>query len=1234
MRPPSKSGAQLCFACCAIQITAFSWFPLKVAPNQMITRNELKLLLPLAAAAFSASLAPAQALDRLQSVVDTVQVEPLAHHHPQWAVAANDSGAVPAEIPIGNITLSLARSPQQEQAFEQLLRDQQDPSSPQYHRWLTPDEIGARFGLSDNDIAVITAWLQSHGLQVNWVSPSRLFVGFTGTASNVGRAFGTELHYFKVNGEELISVSSDPTIPSALAPVIRSVRGLFAIEERPFHFATPEEAAAPNLTIPSGGTTYHFLAPGDFATIYDLPPGITGAGTTIGIVAEARTNASDFNNFKALTGATFPNPTEVVPTAFGGVDPGAAYTAPPNCGNSCVLLDYQGEATLDVLRAGSVAPGARLLLVAASAASGGVGIDAQYLIQSNPVPAQVMSISFGACELAGGPSGVDYWDSLFQQAAAEGISVFVSSGDSGASGCDSAFSTPPASPYPNSPNYICSSSYATCVGGTEFNDSANPTTYWKASDGAGLASALSYIPEGGWNEPLTSGSTPEVAASGGGVSSYITTPSWQTGTGVPSARAGRYTPDIAFSASGHDGYFGCFAASSASCITGSSGTPFTVFSGTSAAAPGMAGIAALIDQQSGVPQGNLNPSLYAMAAGTPAAFHQVSVASSGVSNCTTATPSMCNNSIPGPTGLSGGQAGYQLGQSGGYSLVAGLGSLDVAQFINSYTSTGSSKPAPTVTLLAQPTVTISQSASVLITVTGSGGTPPTGTVTLSSGSYTSAITTLNIPGPNSNGVYIVIPSNALTLGTDTLTASYTSTSLDYSDATGSTTIIVTTPKPVPTITWATPAAIFYGTALGATQLDATASVAGTFIYSPAAGTVLTAAQHSLTAVFTPTDTTDYSSAVASVTLTVNRATPVVTWSTPATVPTGTVLSAAQLNATANLPGTFTYSPAAGTLFSASGNFGLSVSFAPVDSTDYSFGSASVILTVIPATVTPSVTTSGATSVAANLATLTGQVTPNGSDTHAWFLYGTSSNLSGAAQTVSQDLGSGSASVNISALASSLSTNTTYYFQAVAQNSAGTTLGSIQSFTTTAASGYTIGGTAVTLAKGTSTGDTSTITVTPSGGFSGTVTLSAVVTSSPTGAQDLPTFSWTPSNAQVALSGSSPASATLTIVTTPSTVGANQRPANPAARWYGTSSAVLACVVLFWIPSRRRGLRNMLTIVALFLAIGGGLVACGSGSKTISGGGGNPGTTSGTYTITVTATSGSTVVTTPVSLTVQ
>ncbi len=342
---------------------------------------------------------------------------------------------------------------------------------------------------------------------------------------------------------------------------------------------------------------------------------------------------------------------------------------------------------------------ANLLLVAATSASGGIEADAQYLVQTTPLPAQVMTISFGACESAGGSAGVTFWDTLFQQAAAEGISSFVSSGDSGASGCDAAFAAPPASPKANSPNYICSSSYATCVGGTEFNDLGNPNLYWSPTNNSGeLESAFGYIPEGAWNEPLDSSLLPMVASSGGGVSSVISTPAWQTGVGVPAARTGRYTPDVSFSASCHDGYFACFAAAgdgTANCVANASGYFYFVsFCGTSASAPSMAGVAALLDQQIGGPQGNLNPQLYQLAAGVPAVFNDASPATSGVAACDLNTPSMCNNSIPGTAGLAGGQPGFPL--TVGYDEVTGLGSLNIATFLNSWNA------PPTIKSLGTP----------------------------------------------------------------------------------------------------------------------------------------------------------------------------------------------------------------------------------------------------------------------------------------------------------------------------------------------------------------------------------------------------------------------------------------------------------------------------------------------------------------------------------------------------
>ncbi len=659
----------------------------------------------------------------------------LPGHLPAWASNANLLAPVPAELPLDRMTIILARSPLQQQAFEAFLADQQNPASSEYHHWLTPAEIADRFGPSSQDTASVTLWLRSQGLQVASVSNSRTFVGFSGTAADVARAFHTEFRYYAIDGKPQIANSSDPIIPASLAPVIKAIHGLYTVEDRPLHYANPALSPSPEMNSGSGA---HYLTPEDVARIYNLPSSTpSGRGVSIGIVGRARVNTADLDNFRNRTGAYFPNPTEIVPTAYGGVDPGAAYTAPPGSG---VSTGDQGEATLDVMRAGSVAVAANLQLVVATSASGGVEVAAEYLVDTTPVPVQIISVSFGMCESKAGSSNVTFWDTLFQQAAAEGISSFVASGDSGASGCDAYFATPPASPAANSPNYICSSSYATCVGGTEFNDASNPAAYWYASNDSALGSAIGYIPEGAWNEPLNSSSKPQAAATGGGVSSFIATPSWQTGTGVPSARAGRYTPDIAFSAAGHDGYFACFAAAGASCVANGSGQyTFEYFMGTSAAAPEMAGIAALLDEKLASPQGNLNPQLYQLAASAPSAFHDVTPATSGVVSCNINTPSMCNNSIPSSTGLTGGQAGFPV--TAGFDEATGLGSLNVSNFLSAWTNDNAIQPASiSPAPLVFPTTWIGYPAYGTVTLTNPGLAPITiATVTVTGANASSFI---------------------------------------------------------------------------------------------------------------------------------------------------------------------------------------------------------------------------------------------------------------------------------------------------------------------------------------------------------------------------------------------------------------------------------------------------------------------------------------------------------------
>ena len=627
-------------------------------------------LIPATAQSYDESTSPllAHPRDRVTATVDEQRRILLPGNRHPLARAEYDRGAVLSSFRMDHMILTLKPDPAQQQALDELVAAQHDPDSPYYHQWLTPQSYGEQFGISEDDLAQVTAWLQEHGMTINEVTAGRRAIVFSGTAGQVGAAFHTQIHSYRIGAALHHANSTDPEIPQALAGVVGGVVSLHDFrtqaQHRPF---VQLNRPAPSFT--SGGS--HYLAPADFATIYNLGPlyqqSITGTGQSVAIVGRININLSDVRTFRSSFGLPANDPQIIV----NGTDPGIWDSG------------EEVEADLDVEWSGAVAKNAAIKFVvsASTYSSDGVYLSAQYIVNHNLAP--VMSTSFGACEAALGASGNSFINSLWQQAAAEGITVFVSSGDSGAAGCDSSSAT--TATHGLGINGLCSSPYSVCVGGTQFNDAGNPGLYWASSNTAGSqGSALSYIPETVWNESGGSG----LWSSGGGASITYAKPSWQVGTGVP-GDGKRDVPDVSLTAAGHDGYL--------IEMSGSLG----VVGGTSAASPSFAGLMALVVQSTGSPQGNANTAFYSLASrqqsGGAAIFHDTASGS---------------NSVPGLTGFNAGA---------GYDLATGLGSVD-ANLLATHWGDAGSVPALQFSGASNSlTVPVAGSNALNLSATVSGG---------------------------------------------------------------------------------------------------------------------------------------------------------------------------------------------------------------------------------------------------------------------------------------------------------------------------------------------------------------------------------------------------------------------------------------------------------------------------------------------------------------------------------
>lgn len=553
-----------------------------------------------------------------------------ADYVPPLARAEFDAGPVSGNLRLERMVLVLAPTTEQQTELDALVVAQQDPNSPQYHAWLTPDEFGVRFGMRDVQLHQVDAWLNANGFAIDEVPAGRRFVEFSGTAGQISNAFHTAIHYYRVNGVTYVANAQDPQIPAELRGVVEGVLSLndFARVSQ----VAPLRPMAARAEYSAGAT--HRLFPADFATIYDLNPlynaGTNGSGTAIAIAGRSNIELSDVASFRSNAGLE-PNIPSVI---VDGDDPG-------------LVNSDQAEATLDVEWAGAIAPAAQVDLVVAASTSATDGIDLASAYIVNHAVATVMSVSYASCEQEMSATELAFYNNLWEQAASEGISVFVAAGDSGAAGCQISTDTKGSRAAVNG---LCTSPYATCVGGTEFSESANAAEYWSAANSSAYGSALSYIPEQVWNESALAGGS-DLWASGGGVSRVHAQPAWQRNVNGTEAAGGmRAVPDLSLAAADHDGYF-----------VVENGKP-SILSGTSFTAPAFAAVIALINQkEGGTGQGSVNVHLYALASAMPNAFH----------------PTLAgNNTVPGVEGFAANGATY--------NLATGLGSVDGALLVNGW----------------------------------------------------------------------------------------------------------------------------------------------------------------------------------------------------------------------------------------------------------------------------------------------------------------------------------------------------------------------------------------------------------------------------------------------------------------------------------------------------------------------------------------------------------------------
>jgi subtilase family serine protease len=612
-------------------------------------------------------------LPRVTNAVDANAVSVIGKSHLGLLDQRAAIGSLPDSAPMNHIHLILKRSALRQAALDELIAAQHDPHSPKFHQWLTPEEFGEHFGVADADIAKVTSWLTAQGFTVNGVYPSKMEIDFSGTAGQVKSAFHTQEKLYKLQNVSHIANATDISLPSALKDVVIGPSGLNDFRPHPalvnrqaqFNSATNKfkvlgaiksgtpQSGGPPLFAPPQAVPFsngaRGLVPYDLAKMYGVDKlhaaGITGQGVTIAVVEDDSMVPADWTNFVSQfdLGSYKGTFAQIQPQAFipgvkrsNCLDPTQGGTHPQD----------DGETLLDAEWSTAMAPSAHIEVASCSDFAstnffGGVFTAATNLINGNKRP-DIISASYGYGEGFTDSASKSAIDQMWAQADVEGISVFVSSGDSGS---NPSFNGGIINSVGIDANAFGTSPHDTVVGGTDTADVLDGTTskYFSTKLNSVYGSALSYVPEIPWNQSCGNsvaatdlgyanvpafckaqlqadpeGFTVQSEAGSGGPSSVDAKPAWQTLVHGAAKDTSRDVPDVSLFAGSFNGDTWVITCTSAyPCAPGWPGL-IAISGGTSLASPMFAGIQALIDQglaADGLPkdQGNAAPVLYALA---------------------------------------------------------------------------------------------------------------------------------------------------------------------------------------------------------------------------------------------------------------------------------------------------------------------------------------------------------------------------------------------------------------------------------------------------------------------------------------------------------------------------------------------------------------------------------------------------------------------------------------------